>query len=263
MGYWRFRSSFHLIILKNTKLNQHQQQQQQQHQPQQNAPNSILHTSQPSLGELDATSNKKELHRRGWNSHVPKVSYHRTNYALLLYLAGDFSQTYIVVSTTCYSNTACFDLLIFILSHCNTIISHLHTQNVPVLFRFFQADPDALPIFSFGRNTKLNEEFFKSPRMMAHARFWMKTFSVSVDMMGPDLETMYETLTVLGNKHERLGVTPEHYRLMGVAFVDTMEELLGDQFTPQCKKSWEDMWNLMADTMMRGVEEGVKCTRRR
>lgn len=88
----------------------------------------------------------------------------------------------------------------------------------------------------------------------------MKTFNASVDMMGPDLETMYETLTELGNKHERLGVTSYHYRKMGDALVDTMEELLGEQFTPQCKQAWQDMWYMMADTMMRGAQEGIEFT---
>jgi hemoglobin-like flavoprotein len=121
--------------------------------------------------------------------------------------------------------------------------------------------PEALPIFSFGKDTVLDEEFFKSPHFRAHARFWMQTFSNAIDMLGPDLEVMYETLTYLGEKHQRYGITEEQYSFMGVALIDAVQELLGDEFTSKHKSAWEECWNVMIHTMQHGKEEGISCRR--
>jgi hemoglobin-like flavoprotein len=118
--------------------------------------------------------------------------------------------------------------------------------------------PDALPIFSFAKDTVVDEAFLlKSPRLRAHAIFLMRTFSSTLDMLGPDLEVLYETLAELGEKHKRFGLTEEHYKFMGIALVEAVQELLGDEFTGEQKVSWEECWNVMIHTMLHGVEEGV------
>jgi hypothetical protein len=75
--------------------------------------------------------------------------------------------------------------------------------------------PDALPIFSFAKGTVVDEEFLlKSPRLRAHAIFLTRTFSSTLDMLGPDLEVMYEPLAELGEKHKQFGLTEKHYNFM-------------------------------------------------
>jgi hypothetical protein len=34
------------------------------------------------------------------------------------------------------------------------------------LYRFFEAEPRAVEVFTFGKGTELNDEFFKSQRLM-------------------------------------------------------------------------------------------------
>ena len=73
-------------------------------------------------------------------------------------------------------------------------------------------------------------------------------------MLGPNLEVMHETLVELGRKHRRFGVDKEHFEYMGIALLETVQELLGERFAAEQQKSWEDCWKVMVNSMLQGLE---------
>lgn len=53
----------------------------------------------------------------------------------------------------------------------------------------------------------------------------------------------------LGIRHTAYGVKPEHYDTVGGALLWTLEQGLGDAFTPEVKEAWTETYMLLAETM--------------
>ena len=53
----------------------------------------------------------------------------------------------------------------------------------------------------------------------------------------------------LGKDHAGYGVTAEMYDTVGAALLDTLAVGLGDDFTPDTKTAWTDVYGLLAKTM--------------
>jgi hemoglobin-like flavoprotein len=120
------------------------------------------------------------------------------------------------------------------------------------LSRLFELDPSIQNIFTFGENTKLNEEFFKSDRLVRHAKFFITMIDRALALLGPDIELLTEILLDLGKKHRQFGVKASHYPSMGKALLSVVEELLGDEFKPCVKDAWIEVYQALAYDMIRG-----------
>jgi hemoglobin-like flavoprotein len=57
----------------------------------------------------------------------------------------------------------------------------------------------------------------------------------------------------LGRRHVAYGVTDEHYKPVGQALLWTLEQGLGDAFTPELKAAWTRTYLTIADTMKLGA----------
>jgi len=62
-----------------------------------------------------------------------------------------------------------------------------------------------------------------------------------------------ETITLvvqgLGRRHVDYGVTPDHYHSVGEALLWTLEQWLGEGFTPEVKATWTEAYGLLAGMM--------------
>lgn len=119
------------------------------------------------------------------------------------------------------------------------------------LFRkFFELSPEALPVFAFGRDSSKEKEFYKSPKLIQHAKMYIVALDKAIGLLGPNFELLQEILHDLGDKHRRFGVSPQFFKPMGQAIIETLQELLGDKlFTPKIKESWIECFQLLADGM--------------
>ena len=66
-------------------------------------------------------------------------------------------------------------------------------------------------------------------------------------------EAAMPTIYELGKRHVEFGVTPAHFGLMRSALIETLAELLGDEFTPQMQEAWEAAFDVMANVMKKGL----------
>ena len=117
--------------------------------------------------------------------------------------------------------------------------------------RFFEAEPTALRVFTFGKDTELNEEFFKSPRLLHHASFFIKMVDRAIALLGPDIELLTEIMLDLGKQHSEFGVKKSYYPPMGQALIKTLEELLGDKFKKSHKDAWLEVYQALSYDMIR------------
>jgi hemoglobin-like flavoprotein len=61
----------------------------------------------------------------------------------------------------------------------------------------------------------------------------------------------------LGARHVGYGVKTEHYSTVGLALLAMLEKVLGDDFTPESRRAWADLHDLISQTMLRGAAHAV------
>jgi hemoglobin-like flavoprotein len=70
-----------------------------------------------------------------------------------------------------------------------------------------------------------------------------------------DVDQIAPFLVRLGARHVRYGVQPEHFDLVGGALLWTLEQGLGDAFTPEVHEAWSAAFGLIARAMLIGMEQ--------
>ena len=68
------------------------------------------------------------------------------------------------------------------------------------------------------------------------------------------LEALLPVVRALGARHAGYGVTAEHFAPVGAALIWTLEQGLGDGFTPDVKAAWVEVYGVLSRTMIDGME---------
>ncbi len=108
--------------------------------------------------------------------------------------------------------------------------------------RLFELDPSLRVMFP----TDLKEQKHKL----------MTTLTVVVNGL-TRLEALVPAVRALGQRHAGYGVQPEHYQTVAEALLWTLEQGLGDAFTPETKAAWIAAYTLLAQTMITAAEEAM------
>ena len=70
-----------------------------------------------------------------------------------------------------------------------------------------------------------------------------------------DANALIPVLTALGRRHNGYGVVDAHYTTVAEALLWTLEQGLGDDFTPQVRDAWIAAYSMMASVMQQGARE--------
>jgi hemoglobin-like flavoprotein len=100
--------------------------------------------------------------------------------------------------------------------------------------RLFEIAPQVRPLFP----ADLKEQKRKLMAMLASAI----TNLHQVDKIVPAVQD-------LGRRHAGYGVTSEHYKPVGEALIWTLQQRLGDGFTPAVKGAWVEAYTTLAGVM--------------
>jgi nitric oxide dioxygenase len=84
---------------------------------------------------------------------------------------------------------------------------------------------------------------FKSD-MKEQGRKLMQMLSVAVHALN-NLDGIISAVQALGQRHVGYGVTMEHYAIVGDALLWTLEQGLGEAFTPDVKEAWTAVYVLL------------------
>ena len=124
----------------------------------------------------------------------------------------------------------------------------LISEKAAVLFynRLFQLNPSL-------------ESLFKGD-MKAQGKMLMQMLDYAVTGLD-SLDTIAPTIQDLGKRHVGYGVKEEYYETVGEAFLWTLEQGLGRDFTPEVKEAWTEAYKLLSDTMKSAAREDcqVEC----
>ncbi|HEV8106673.1 MAG TPA: globin family protein [Burkholderiales bacterium] len=105
--------------------------------------------------------------------------------------------------------------------------------------RLFFLDPSLRPLF----RGDLREQ---GQKVMAMLSFTVNGLA--------RLDELVPTVKALGRRHAAYGVRAEHYYTVGAALLWTLEQGLGEAFTPAVREAWVAAYGVLANTMRDAAE---------
>lgn len=85
--------------------------------------------------------------------------------------------------------------------------------------------------------------------MVAQRKVLMQTLTVVVKSLDR-LEQIVPAVEALGRRHAGYGVREAHYASVGAALLWTLEQGLGDAFTPAVRNAWTEAYGTLASVMI-------------
>jgi hemoglobin-like flavoprotein len=93
------------------------------------------------------------------------------------------------------------------------------------------------------------ERLFRRTDMAAQRKNLMQTLTVVVKSLDR-LDQIVPAVQALGRRHGGYGVRESHYATVGAALLWTLEQGLGDAFTPDVRAAWADAYGILASVMI-------------
>lgn len=119
-------------------------------------------------------------------------------------------------------------------------VAAIAPQAAALFYRnLFEADPSLKPLFKGS--------------MEEQGKRLMQMIGAAVGKLN-DLPTLVPILQSLGRRHVDYGVQARHYDTVGAALLLTLEQGLGEAFTPQVKAAWAEVYGVMAQVMIDAAE---------
>ena len=106
--------------------------------------------------------------------------------------------------------------------------------------RLFETHPELQPLF----RSDMEEQ----------GRKLMTMLNLAVASLGR-VEPLLATIRQSGKRHAAYGVKDEDYGKVAQALLWTLEQELGEGFTPEVKKAWVTVYGIVADAMKAGAAE--------
>jgi hemoglobin-like flavoprotein len=107
--------------------------------------------------------------------------------------------------------------------------------------RLFETAPDVRALFSGD--------------MTVQGQKLMSAIATVVDSLG-DIDAVAPAVRDLAKRHVAYGVRPEHYEIVGAALLWTLEQGLGDDFTPAVSAAWAAAYGALSDIMIAAAYAG-------
>lgn len=107
--------------------------------------------------------------------------------------------------------------------------------------RLFETAPDTRALFS-GDMSSQGQKLMGAIAMVVN----------SLD----EIEAIVPAVQELAKRHVAYGVRPEHYSLVGAALLWTLEQGLGDGFTPEIEAAWAAAYSALSQTMIAAAYSG-------
>lgn len=104
--------------------------------------------------------------------------------------------------------------------------------------KLFELDPELKPLFK----TDIKEQGKKL----------MVMITAAVRGLG-DLGKLVPVVQDLGRRHVAYGVKDAHYTTVGIALLWTLEQGLGEAFTPEVKDAWATTYGVLSTTMQKAA----------
>jgi hemoglobin-like flavoprotein len=108
----------------------------------------------------------------------------------------------------------------------------------------------------YGRLFELDpalERLFRRTDMARQRQVLMGTLAVVVKTLDR-IEELLPAVEALGRRHAGYGVRESHYATVGAALLWTLEQGLGEAFTPAVREAWAEAYGTLASVMIEAAK---------
>jgi hemoglobin-like flavoprotein/ferredoxin len=105
----------------------------------------------------------------------------------------------------------------------------------------------------FAQNPSV-EPLFDGVDMRAQREMLLKVLATAVRGL-EELPKLVPILEDLGRRHVGYGAKTSHYKAVGAALLWSLEQVLGDTFTPETHVAWFEIYGVIARTMLEGARK--------
>uniref|UniRef100_A0A7S3Z6G4 Globin domain-containing protein n=1 Tax=Lotharella globosa TaxID=91324 RepID=A0A7S3Z6G4_9EUKA len=116
----------------------------------------------------------------------------------------------------------------------------------------FDIAPAARALFKFGTVSDLTT----SKLAKLHAEGVMDTVDFAIQRLD-NLGEVVPALQKLGTMHANYSVVPAHFPIVGQALLKTLEDGLGEHWTPEVKAGWVKVWTTVVAVMKPELEKAI------
>jgi hemoglobin-like flavoprotein len=109
--------------------------------------------------------------------------------------------------------------------------------------RLFEIDPSTRALF-------------KTTDMAQQRKKLLQILGVAVSSLD-NLGALAKTVEDLGRRHAGYGVKDAHYDSVGVALLWTLEQGLGDTWTPEAAAAWKEVYGILSGIMRQAQHEAM------
>jgi hemoglobin-like flavoprotein len=115
---------------------------------------------------------------------------------------------------------------------------------------------DAAASLFYGRLFELDpalERLFRRTDMDRQRKVLMQTLTVVVKTLDR-IDQLLPAVQALGRRHAGYGVRDTHYATVGAALLWTLEQGLGEAFTPAVREAWTEAYGTLASVMVEAAK---------
>jgi len=102
------------------------------------------------------------------------------------------------------------------------------------------------------------QRLFRRTEMAAQRKILMQTLTVVVKSLDK-LDQIVPAVQALGRRHAGYGVREAHYATVGEALLWTLEQGLGDTFTPDVRSAWATAYGTLAAVMIEAANADAQA----
>jgi hemoglobin-like flavoprotein len=100
------------------------------------------------------------------------------------------------------------------------------------------------------------ERLFRRTDMPAQRKILMQTLTIAVKSLDR-LDQIVPAVQALGRRHAGYGVREAHYASVGAALLWTLEQGLGEAFTPSVRDAWARAYRILAAVMIEAANTEI------
>jgi len=105
--------------------------------------------------------------------------------------------------------------------------------------RLFKMDPGMKSMFGFHVNKQVNPVGLERMGILIHGLGIVHMLDAIFAALGPDLEILQVVVAEVGEKHSKLGLSPDHFLLLCRALLHVLEDTMGDEWDDTTlRSSW-------------------------
>jgi len=71
------------------------------------------------------------------------------------------------------------------------------------------------------------------------------------------LDELKSEITSMAERHVSYGVKPQHYNLVGVALIWTLQKALGNEWDDETKAAWINCYTILSGTMITASKKSI------